>query len=115
METETGQYQYKDDHSRQLQLCITSWVLTSLATSIVIAKLVTTVFVNKTPGWDDLMIFVAMIASLVTTSLIQVSINLGFGRPWMAVAAEVGGAQRFVQMVKLDTYGYRKFMFTVEE
>ncbi|CAJ0540709.1 Ff.00g076860.m01.CDS01 [Fusarium sp. VM40] len=109
---DTGQYQYKDDHSRQLQLCITSWVLTSLATSIVIAKLVTTVFVNKTPGWDDLMIFVAMIASLVTTSLIQVSINLGFGRPWMAVAAEVGGAQKFVQMVKLDTYGYHK-AFTV--
>jgi hypothetical protein len=106
-----GQYQYKDDHSRQQQLCITAWVVTSLATSIVITKLVTTVFINKAPGWDDLIIFFAMIGSLVATSLIQVSINLGFGRPLMAVATEAGGIQKLGELAKLQRIVYREFRF----
>ncbi|KAM0186406.1 hypothetical protein ACHAPA_011145 [Fusarium lateritium] len=103
---DTGQYQFEDDHSRQQQLCITSWTMTGLATSIVITKLVTTVFINKTPGWDDLLIFFAMVGSLVTTALVQVSINLGFGRPLMAIATEIGGFQNLAKMVKFEAIGY---------
>ncbi|KAF4989804.1 hypothetical protein FGRMN_8896 [Fusarium graminum] len=57
-------------------------------------------------GWDDLMIFLAMVGSLGATSIIQVSVNLGFGRPLMAVVSEVGGLQNLVKIVKLSRIGY---------
>ncbi|KAF5679829.1 hypothetical protein FHETE_720 [Fusarium heterosporum] len=99
--------QFGNDSSRQWQLCVTSWTFTGLSALIVTVKLVSRVSVFRNAGWDDMMIFLAMVGSLGATSIIQVSVNLGFGRPLMAVVSEVGRVKNLVEIVRLSRIGYR--------
>ncbi|KAJ9422547.1 hypothetical protein QL093DRAFT_2636626 [Fusarium oxysporum] len=44
-------------------------------------KLFTTVCIFRRPGWDDLMIVFSLVGSIVASSLVQTSADLGLGRP----------------------------------
>ncbi|RKK85766.1 hypothetical protein BFJ69_g1376 [Fusarium oxysporum] len=59
--------------------------------------LFTTVFIFRRPGWDDLMIVFSLVGSIVASSLVQTSADLGLGRHTAAVASEPGGTQRMAK------------------
>ncbi|KAG7413609.1 hypothetical protein Forpe1208_v007153 [Fusarium oxysporum f. sp. rapae] len=69
-------------------------------------KLFTTVFMFRRPGWDDLMIVFSLVGSIVASSLVQTSADLGLGRHTAAVASEPGGTQRMVKTKGLQVVGY---------
>uniref|UniRef100_A0A0D2Y2T6 Rhodopsin domain-containing protein n=1 Tax=Fusarium oxysporum (strain Fo5176) TaxID=660025 RepID=A0A0D2Y2T6_FUSOF len=52
-----------------------------MAIITVMTKLFTTVCIFRRPGWDDLMIVFSLVGSIVASSLVQTSADLGLGRP----------------------------------
>ncbi|KAF4969256.1 hypothetical protein FSARC_3509 [Fusarium sarcochroum] len=99
-------YDPNDNSERQQQFTVTIWVFTGLATAIVLTKLMTTVAIFRHPGWDDLMIFISIVCSIVACSTIQMCVDLGFGRNTAVVAAEPGGIQNMFKIIKLHWIGY---------
>jgi hypothetical protein len=93
--------------SRQTQLCLIAWIFTGMAIITVLTKLFTTVVIFRRPGWDDLLILLSLIGSIVASALVQASADLGLGRHTAAVAAEPGGLQRMVKTKILQVVGYR--------
>ncbi|KAG8353682.1 hypothetical protein FVEN_g8284 [Fusarium venenatum] len=92
--------------SRQTQLCLVAWIFTGMAIVTVLAKLFTTIVIFQRPGWDDLLILLSLIGSIVASSLVQASADLGLGRHTASVAAEPGGVQRMVKTKILQVVGY---------
>ncbi|RGP67534.1 hypothetical protein FLONG3_8460 [Fusarium longipes] len=92
--------------SKQTQLCLIAWIFTGMAIVTVLTKLYTTVLVFRRPGWDDLMIFLSLIGSIVASALVQASADLGLGRHTAAVAAEPGGVQKMIKTKILQVIGY---------
>lgn len=54
------------------------------------------------------MIVFSLVGSIVASSLVQTSADLGLGRHTAAVASEPGGTQRMVKTKILQVVGYRK-------
>lgn len=94
--------------SKQTKLCLIAWIFTGMAIITVMTKLFTTVCIFRRPGWDDLMIVFSLVGSIVASSLVQTSADLGLGRHTAAVASEPGGTQRMVKTKILQVVGYRK-------
>ncbi|KAH7203641.1 hypothetical protein DER44DRAFT_811159 [Fusarium oxysporum] len=91
---------------KQTKLCLIAWIFTGMAIITVMTKLFTTVFIFRRPGWDDLMIVFSLVGSIVASSLVQTSADLGLGRHTAAVASEPGGTQRMVKTKILQVVGY---------
>ncbi|XEV00156.1 hypothetical protein FSHL1_005443 [Fusarium sambucinum] len=92
--------------SRQTQLCLVAWIFTGMAIVTVLTKLFTTIVIFQRPGWDDLLILLSLIGSIVASALVQASADLGLGRHTASVAAEPGGVQRMVKTKILQVVGY---------
>ncbi|VUC36691.1 unnamed protein product [Clonostachys rosea] len=92
--------------SKQLELSLVAWIFTSLAIVTVFGKIYTTTFVLRRPGWDDLMIFLSLLASIVASGLIQASVDLGLGKHTAKVQAQPGGLAGMVMTKKLQILGY---------
>ncbi|RGP62297.1 hypothetical protein FSPOR_9342 [Fusarium sporotrichioides] len=92
--------------SRQTQLCLVAWIFTGMAIVTVLTKLFTTIVIFRRPGWDDLLIVVSLIASIVASALVQASSDLGLGRHTASVAAEPGGVERMVKTKILQVVRY---------
>ncbi|KAM5353596.1 hypothetical protein ACJ41O_000246 [Fusarium nematophilum] len=92
--------------SKQTQLSLVAWIFTGMAILTVATKLFTTTVVFRRPGWDDLMILLSLIGSIVASALVQASVNLGLGRHTAAVAAEPGGTLRMVETKKIQIVAY---------
>ncbi|EWY91818.1 hypothetical protein FOYG_08780 [Fusarium oxysporum NRRL 32931] len=92
--------------SKQTKLCLIAWIVTGMAIITVMTKLFTTVCICRRPGWDDLMIVFSLVGSIVASSLVQTSADLGLGRHTAAVASEPGGTQRMVKTKILQVVGY---------
>jgi len=93
--------------SRQTQLCLIARIFTGMAVLTVTTKLFTTVIIFQRPGWDDLLIFLSLVGSVVASALVQASADLGLGRHTTAVASEPGGIERMVRTKILQVIGYR--------
>ena len=94
--------------SRQTQLYLIAWIFTGMAILTVTTKLFTTVVIFQRPGWDDLLILLSLVGSIVASTLVQASADLGLGRHTAAVASEPGGVERMVRTKILQVIGYRK-------
>lgn len=94
--------------SRQTELCLVAWIFTGMAIVTVLTKLFTTIVIFRRPGWDDLLILLSLIGSIVASTLVQASSDLGLGRHTASVAAEPGGVQKMVMTKILQVVGYRK-------
>ncbi|KAF4973275.1 hypothetical protein FZEAL_9374 [Fusarium zealandicum] len=92
--------------SKQTQLSLVAWIFTGVAIFTVATKLITTTFVFRRPGWDDLMILLSLIGSVVASALVQASVDLGLGRHTVAVASEPGGHERMVLTKKIQVIAY---------
>ncbi|KAJ4022188.1 hypothetical protein NW766_001221 [Fusarium irregulare] len=92
--------------SRQTQLCLIAWIFTGMAILTVTIKLFTTVVIFQRPGWDDLLILLSLVGSIVASALVQASADLGLGRHTAAVASEPGGVERMVRTKILQVIGY---------
>ncbi|QPC77101.1 hypothetical protein HYE68_007853 [Fusarium pseudograminearum] len=92
--------------SRQTELCLVAWIFTSMAIVTVLTKLFTTIVIFRRPVWDDLLIILSLIGSIVASTLVQASSDLGLGRHTASVAAESGGVQKMVKTKILQVVGY---------
>nr|CEG05532.1 unnamed protein product [Fusarium clavum] len=92
--------------SRQTQLCLIAWIFTGMAILTVTTKLFTTVIIFQRPGWDDLLILLSLVGSIVASALVQASADLGLGRHTAAVASEPGGIEKMVRTKILQVIGY---------
>ncbi|GKU12601.1 unnamed protein product, partial [Fusarium langsethiae] len=92
--------------SRQTQLCLVARIFTGMAIVTVLTKLFTTIVIFRRPGWDDLLILVSLIASIVASALVQASSDLGLGRHTASVAAEPGGEEKMVKTKIFQVVGY---------
>lgn len=92
--------------SRQTELCLVAWIFTGMAIVTVLTKLFTTIVIFRRPGWDDLLILLSLIGSIVASTLVQASSDLGLGRHTASVAAEPGGVQKMVMTKILQVVGY---------
>ncbi|KAL4723761.1 hypothetical protein ACLX1H_009405 [Fusarium chlamydosporum] len=77
-----------------------------MAIVTVLTKLFTTIVIFRRPGWDDLLILLSLIGSIVASAMVQASADLGLGRHTASVAAEPGGVQRMVKTKILQVVGY---------
>ncbi|CAG7563718.1 unnamed protein product [Fusarium equiseti] len=77
-----------------------------MAILTVTTKLFTTVIIFQRPGWDDLLILLSLVGSIVASALVQASADLGLGRHTAAVASEPGGIERMVRTKILQVIGY---------
>ncbi|KAF4450605.1 hypothetical protein F53441_6266 [Fusarium austroafricanum] len=92
--------------SKQTKLCLIAWNFTGMTIITVMVKLFTAVFIFRRPGWDDFVIVLSLVGSIVASALVQASTNLGLGRHTAAVATGHGGAQRMVKTKILQVIGY---------
>ncbi|KAF5234383.1 hypothetical protein FAUST_7660 [Fusarium austroamericanum] len=92
--------------SRQTELCLVAWIFTGMAIVTVLTKFFTTIVIFRRPGWDDLLILLSLIGSIVASTLVQASSDLGLGQHTASVAAEPGGVQKMVMTKILQVVGY---------
>lgn len=71
-------------------------------------KLFTTVIIFQRPGWDDPLILLSLVGSIVASALVRASADLGLGRHAAVVASEPGGIEGMVRTKILQVIGYRK-------
>ncbi|KAK7427371.1 hypothetical protein QQZ08_006140 [Neonectria magnoliae] len=91
--------------SKQIQLSLVAWIFTGMAMLTVLTKLYTTLVVFQRPGWDDLMIFLSLLCSIIVPSLVQVSVDLGLGLHTAAIQTEQGGFKKMVKTRRIQILG----------
>ncbi|KPM39843.1 hypothetical protein AK830_g6747 [Neonectria ditissima] len=92
--------------SKQTQLSLVAWIFTGMAIITVLTKLYTTLILFRRPGWDDVVIFLSLLFSIIASSLVQVSTDLGLGLHTAAVQAEQGGLEKMVETKRIQILGY---------
>ncbi|KAF5021868.1 hypothetical protein F66182_6095 [Fusarium sp. NRRL 66182] len=92
--------------SKQLMFTAVIWILAAIATFFVAVKLTSTVIIFRRPGWDDLVILLSMVSSIITTAFIQASIHYGLGRHTSAVLAEPDGLDNIIKLNRMKIIGY---------
>ncbi|KXJ93467.1 hypothetical protein Micbo1qcDRAFT_223092 [Microdochium bolleyi] len=91
--------------SRSTEVIAVAWVFTGLAIITVLLKVFTTTRIIRDTGWDDFLIYLSLILSILASFFVHYAAVLGLGRHTAAVLAD-HGPERLSLTAKMQILGY---------